>query len=48
MNFDTGAPELDYVSLVQLAAVRGKLGLPIERDRHFESDKSTSATERAF
>ena len=25
------------------AAVRGKLGLPVERDRHFEADKTISA-----
>jgi Protein of unknown function (DUF2958) len=38
-----GGPELGYVSLVELAGVRGKLGLPIERDLHFEADKSISA-----
>lgn len=32
-----GEPELGYVSLVELSSVRGKLGLPIERDRHFRS-----------
>jgi len=37
-----GEPELGYVSLLELAAVRGKLGLPIERDLHFEADKSIS------
>lgn len=31
-----GFPELGYVSLRELATVRGKLGLPIERDRFFE------------
>lgn len=31
-----GCPELGYVSLTELYAVRGKLGLPVERDRHFE------------
>jgi hypothetical protein len=30
-----GYPELGYVSLAELASVRGKLGLPIERDLHF-------------
>ena len=35
-----GFPELGYVSLNELATVRGRLGLPIERDRHFEADKS--------
>ncbi len=38
-----GEPELGYVSLVELRSVRGKLGLPIERDLHFEADKSISA-----
>jgi hypothetical protein len=38
-----GCPELGYVSLLELAAVRGKLGLPVERDRHFEADKPISA-----
>jgi len=38
-----GEPELGYVSLVEIAGVRGKLGLPVERDRHFEADKSISA-----
>jgi hypothetical protein len=30
-----GCPELGDVSLIELAAVRGKLGLPIERDLYF-------------
>jgi Protein of unknown function (DUF2958) len=38
-----GCPELGYVSLVELTTVRGKLGLPIERDRHVEADKGISA-----
>jgi len=38
-----GEPELGYVSLVELQSVRGKLGLPIERDLHFEANKSISA-----
>jgi Protein of unknown function (DUF2958) len=38
-----GEPELGYVSLAELRTVRGKLGLPIERDLHFEADKSISA-----
>jgi hypothetical protein len=36
-------PELGYVSLTELRSVRGKLGLPIERDLHFEADKPISA-----
>jgi len=38
-----GEPELGYVSLAELATVRGKLGLPVERDLHFEADKSIAA-----
>jgi Protein of unknown function (DUF2958) len=38
-----GCPELGYVSLTELRAVRGKLGLPVERDEHFEADKTLSA-----
>ena len=38
-----GCPELGYVSLVELQSIRGKLGLPIERDLHFDADKSISA-----
>jgi Protein of unknown function (DUF2958) len=36
-------PELGYVSLAGLATVRGKLGLPVERDRHFVANKTISA-----
>jgi hypothetical protein len=38
-----GCPELGYVSLTELRTVRGKLGLSIERDLHFEADKPLSA-----
>ena len=38
-----GEPELGYVSLFELQSVRGQLGLPIERDLHFEADKAISA-----
>ena len=37
-----GCPELGYVSLNELRAVRGKLGLPIERDAHFTADCTIS------
>ena len=37
-----GCPEVGYVSLAELATVRGKLGLPVERDCHFGSDKPLS------
>ena len=30
-----GYPELGYVSLAELASVRGPMGLPVERDLHF-------------
>lgn len=32
-----GFPELGNVSLDEIASLRGKLGLPVERDRHFEA-----------
>lgn len=38
-----GFPELGYVSLAELRSVRGKLGLPIERDRYFKANKPLSA-----
>jgi Protein of unknown function (DUF2958) len=38
-----GCPELGYVSLAELSTVRGKLGLPVERDRHFIANKTISA-----
>jgi hypothetical protein len=38
-----GCPELGYVSLTELRTVRGKLGLPVERDEHFDADKTLSA-----
>jgi hypothetical protein len=38
-----GCPELGYVSLAELSLVRGQLGLPVERDRHFVANKSISA-----
>ena len=34
-----GHPELGYVSLSELQTVRGRLGLPIERDLHFRADR---------
>lgn len=37
-----GCPELGYVSLSEIAAVRGKFGLPVERDRYYRSDKRMS------
>lgn len=37
-----GEPELGYVSLGELAAFRGALGLPVERDAAFTGDKPLS------
>ncbi len=31
------------MSLTELRAVRGKLGLPVERDEHFDADKTISS-----
>ncbi|WP_430515913.1 DUF2958 domain-containing protein [Mesorhizobium loti] len=44
-----GCPELGSVSLAELATVRGRLGLPVERDLHFRAAKPISeyATEAA-
>jgi len=39
-------PELGYVSLAELQFVRGRLGLPVERDLHFIATKSISAYAR--
>lgn len=38
-----GFPELGSVSLSELASVRGRLGLPVERDLHFVAGKPLSA-----
>lgn len=38
-----GYPELGYVSLDELGAVRGRFGLSVEVDRHFRPDRSISA-----
>ena len=38
-----GYPELGYVSLAELATVRGRLGLPVARDLHFRAAKPISA-----
>lgn len=38
-----GYPELGYVRLSELLTVRGKLGLPVERDLWFRADKPLSA-----
>ena len=41
-----GAPELGWVSLQELATVRGRLGLPVERDIRFRAEKRLSAYAR--
>ena len=38
-----GCPELGYVSIKHMEGVRGRLGLPVERDRHFTASKTLSA-----
>jgi Protein of unknown function (DUF2958) len=38
-----GTPELGYISMRELRELRGPLGLPVERDLHFEADKPISA-----
>jgi hypothetical protein len=35
-----GYPELGYVSLAELRTVRGRLGLPVERDLSFRASKT--------
>lgn len=40
---DVGYPELGYISLDELAEIRGPGGLKIEEDLHFTADKPISA-----
>lgn len=42
-----GAPELGYVSMAELKALRGPTGLPVERDVHFRADRPLSAYAQA-
>jgi len=42
-----GFPELGSVSLSEIAAVRGRLGLRVERDLHFEATHPLSVYARA-
>ena len=37
-----GCPELGFVSITELAGVRGRLGLPIERDLYFTANRPLS------
>jgi len=41
-----GFPELGWVSLAEILTVRGRLGLPVERDLHFEARKRLSVYAR--
>ncbi|PPC99399.1 MAG: transposase [Hyphomicrobium sp.] len=44
-----GFPELGNVSISELESIRGKLGLPVERDLHFATAATLSAfTDEAF
>ena len=45
-DLGVGSPELGWVSLAEIVTVRGRLGLPIERDLHFEAQKRLSAYAR--
>jgi len=38
-DLGVGFPELGYVYLPELAELRGRLGLPVERDLYFTPDK---------
>lgn len=38
-----GSPEMGYIDMKELAAFRGRAGLPIERDRWFSPTKSLVA-----
>lgn len=38
-----GTPELGYVSLAEIHTVRGRLGLPVERDKHFVATMTLTA-----
>ena len=38
-----GFPEMGPISLAEIAAIRGRFRLPVERDRHFSTDHPVSA-----
>jgi Protein of unknown function (DUF2958) len=38
-----GSPELGYVSLREITSLHGTLGLKVERDLHFEADRTLFA-----
>ena len=41
-----GMPEIGWLSLSELASVRGPLGLPVDRDLYFRAEKRLSAYAR--
>jgi hypothetical protein len=41
-DLGVGFPEIGYVSLSELEALRGPFGLPVERDLHFQAKKTLS------
>lgn len=43
LDLGAGFPELGWASLKEIEAVRGKLGLPVERDDRFKSDRPLSS-----
>jgi hypothetical protein len=47
-NLGLGCPDLGYIRLTELRSARGKLGLPIERDLHFEAGKLLCAYASAY
>jgi hypothetical protein len=41
-----GCPELGYISLDEITAVRGPMGRPVERDEHYRETRAISAIAR--
>jgi Protein of unknown function (DUF2958) len=37
-----GTPELGYVSILEILSVRGPMGLPVERDKHYAEPRPLS------
>jgi Protein of unknown function (DUF2958) len=37
-----GCPEIGYISLDEITAVRGPMGLPVERDEHYSETRALS------
>jgi DUF2958 family protein len=42
-DLSMGCPELGLISMREIRELRGPLGLPVERDLHFDADKTLSA-----